>query len=105
MTDQEPAPFDRATRVSQSPRQVHCLLGDAFVLMDTRSGEYFELNRVGSRLWREVAAPVSIGTLVNLLLGEYDVDAATCESEVQAWVRKMQNLGFLDVESAGAGGG
>lgn len=91
-------PLNPATHIRQSSRQVHCLLGDVFVLMDAASGEYFELNRIGSRLWKEIAAPISIEALVNRLSADYDVDPITCNSEVLVWIGKMRRLGFIEVE-------
>lgn len=103
MTDAQPdlAP---TTCVRQSGRQVHCRLGDVFVLMDTSTGEYFELNGAGSRLWEEVSSPVSVASLVAVLLRGYDVDPQTCETAVREWIGKMRSLGFLEVVPNQLGG-
>jgi hypothetical protein len=97
MTNPELPPLDRATRIRRSAGQVHCLLGDVFVLMDSESGEYFELNRVGSRLWQEIAAPASIARLVSALLKDYLVEESVCEEQVQVWIEKMMRLGFIEL--------
>jgi hypothetical protein len=96
MTNPEPQTLELSQRVRQSSRQAHCLLGEVFVLMDSVSGEYFELNRVGSQLWRKAASPTSIAILVSDMVRDYEVDASTCEAQVQAWIEKMVSLGFLE---------
>lgn len=68
-------------------------------MLDPASSSYFGLDGVGARIWELCAEPQSIGTLVAVLMGEYDVDEATCVAEVQAFVDDLQSSGLLTVGS------
>lgn len=96
-TSDDSRPLDTMCRVQRSPKQVHCQLDDVFVLMAVDTGEYFELNRVGSRIWQELSGSIAIHELVDRLQASFEVDRPTCEAQVLAWVEKMRRLGLLDV--------
>lgn len=97
MTPNESRSIDLTTRVRRSDRQVHCTVGDVIVLMKIDGGEYFELNRVGTRIWQELESPISVATVVERLLPAFDVDQPTCETQVLAWAEKMCGLGFIEI--------
>lgn len=96
----ESRPIDGTCTVQRSANQVHCQLDDQFVLMAVDSGEYFELNRVGSRIWQEMSTRISVQELVDRLERAFEIDRPTCETEVISWLEKMQRLGLLDVTFA-----
>src|SRR5690348_9690456 len=96
----ESRPIDGTCMVQRSAKQVHCQLDDQFVLMAVDTGEYFELNRVGSRIWQEMSTSIPVHVLVDRLEREFEIDRPTCEAEVISWIEKMQRLGLLDVTFA-----
>lgn len=53
------------------------------------------LNETGKFLWQLLETETSRDALVNALLGEYDVDAATAGAHVDAFVKKLLDHGFL----------
>ena len=68
-------------------------------MLDPATSSYFGLDGVGVRIWELCAEPQSVDTLVAVLMGEYDVDEATCVAEVQAFVADLQSSGLLTVGS------
>ncbi|HVX40655.1 MAG TPA: PqqD family peptide modification chaperone [Gemmatimonadaceae bacterium] len=93
----ESRPLEMTCLVRHSAKQVHCQIDDAYVLMDVESGEYFELNRVGGRIWREASSEIAIGDLIDRLYRAFEVERATCESQVLSWIEKMRDLGLVEV--------
>lgn len=93
-------PIDRTSLVRRKSKQVHCYLGELAVLMDVESGEYFEVNAVGTAVWRQLEQPMSVEELIQRLLAGFDVEASTCERDVCAWLEKMRELGFVAVGPA-----
>lgn len=53
------------------------------------------LNETGAFLWERMAAEVDEDMLVKALLEEYDVDEQAARSSVQAFVKKLNDNGFL----------
>ena len=54
------------------------------------------LNETGAFLWERLNEETSAEALVAALLGEYDVDEKTAQQAVEAFVRKLDDYGFLD---------
>lgn len=90
----------RTSTAHRTSRQVHCYIGELAVLMDVESGEYFEVNAVGSQIWRLLEAPMTVNQLIERLLAEFDVEPEQCEADVRLWLGKMRDLGFIEWEPA-----
>lgn len=54
------------------------------------------LNETGAFLWEHLENDTNEAALVEALLAEYDVDKATAESAVAAFVQKLESNGFLE---------
>ena len=54
------------------------------------------LNETGAFLWEHLQNETDAEALVKALLGEYDVDEATARSCVEAFVKKLEDNGFLE---------
>jgi hypothetical protein len=92
--------FDPKAVVRRIDEQVHCALEGSVVVMTLADGKYFELNPIAARIWDELAEPIAISELIDRLLRDYDVDADTCQREVNAWLGEMRTLGLLDESAA-----
>ena len=53
------------------------------------------LNDTGAFLWEQLASETDENELVAALLAEYDVDEATARKSVAAFVKKLNENGFL----------
>lgn len=53
------------------------------------------LNETGAFLWRLLEQEASAETLLACLREEYEVDAATAEKDIAAFLQKMRNAGVL----------
>ena len=54
------------------------------------------LNETGAFLWERLNEETTTEALVAALLSEYDVDNETAQKAVEAFVRKLNDHGFLD---------
>ena len=59
------------------------------VMMDVESGRYYALNDVGSRIWRDLAAPVEVEALCRRLEREYDATPETIRAGVLRLLNRM----------------
>jgi Coenzyme PQQ synthesis protein D (PqqD) len=50
------------------------VVGGEAVLLDIESGEYFSLNRVGSRIWELCDGTRSAAGIISVICEEFDVD-------------------------------
>jgi len=69
------------------------------VMMSIENGKYYNLGRVGGRIWELVEQPHTIRSIADQLVSEYEIDRETCENQVTSFVLRMLNEGLLKVET------
>jgi hypothetical protein len=70
------------------------------VLLNLKSGRYFGLDEVGTRMWAAVTAADSLRAACETLLHEYDVDAERLQRDLQGLVEKLVEHGLVEVQGA-----
>jgi hypothetical protein len=73
-------------------------VGDEFIMMSARTGDYIGLSEVGGRIWEMVEAPLDFDTLCALLEDEFEVAPEVCRTEVESFLRVLveNNAATLD---------
>lgn len=72
----------------------HNIQGEV-VLLNPHEGKYFGLNHVGCSFWEKIDGKRSIEDIINLLLGEYDVQRDVLESDIETLISEMKRCGTL----------
>ncbi|MBX3736134.1 MAG: lasso peptide biosynthesis PqqD family chaperone [Candidatus Didemnitutus sp.] len=90
-------PLALTTSVVRSSDQVSGDLDGKVVLLSIENGEYYNMNEVGSRIWALIEQPMTVAALVDRLLGEFEVERATCEREALAFLDQLQRDKLLRV--------
>jgi hypothetical protein len=67
------------------------------VLLNVRSGRYFGLDEVGTRMWAALTSAESLRAACEALEGEYDVERERLERDVRALVGKLVEHGLVEV--------
>jgi hypothetical protein len=70
---------------------------DESVLLNIRTGQYFGLNAVGSRMWTTLTTSSSLRAACEALKDEYDIEAERLEHDVLSLVGKLTEAGLLEV--------
>jgi hypothetical protein len=65
------------------------------VLLDLASESYFGLDPVGTRIWALLNEDKSAGQVLDALLGEYEVDPGTLETDLEELLDKMLTAGLI----------
>ena len=68
---------------------------DGAVLMDTATGDCFELNGAGRDIWHKISAGADVDDVVDDLLRAYEVDRATLAADVRKLVEELARRGIL----------
>ena len=92
-------PLTLQSTVSHGKDQVFCELDGEMVLMSISNGEYYRLDDVGSRIWALIAEPCRVDALCDKLSEEYQIDRATCEGEVLAFLHDLQTGALIAVDA------
>ncbi len=75
--------------VKRNPELVSTDVDGEKVMMSIDNGEYFGLDSVGSRIWDLIEDPVSVESLVNLLIDEFDVSKEQCEIDTLEFLNEL----------------
>jgi hypothetical protein len=95
----ETLPISLETVVAQVRGQLSCTLASETVLMSIETGQYYYLNKVGSRIWDLLATPHCVADLCITLLATYEVERSQCEHEGLAFLDNMYTDKLIQVAS------
>jgi hypothetical protein len=68
---------------------------DGAILLDTKAGKYYSLNRIAADIWRGIEAGHPLDAVVADLQTRYDQPHEAIASDVESLVTSMQRLGLL----------
>jgi hypothetical protein len=60
----------------------------------------YTLNEVGTTIWDALAVPTSITSLVDTIVGEYDVTAEHARRDVDGFLADLDKLGLVQAAAA-----
>lgn len=86
------------SRVVANPDLLSTELDGETVMMDAESGQYFSLDAVGSRIWRDLAAPVEVAALCRRLEDEYEAPPERIREDVLRFLNHMLEKRLIQVE-------
>ncbi len=86
-----------ATTVKQSNKILVQNLDEDTVMANIDNGYYYGVNQTSKRIWELIAEPITIADICGRLQQEYDVDAATCESQVLALANELAHEGLVEI--------
>ena len=64
-------------------------IDEELVVLNERTGEYQGLTGIGPEVWDRIQDPVTVGTVVDQVMAEYDVDRETCTADVSDFVADL----------------
>ena len=83
-----------------SPKASFAELDGEAVVLDLKSGRYFQVNRAGALLLRLLAEGTDRAALETALVAEYRLDAPAARRDVDAWLARLEAGGLLVVGSS-----
>jgi len=83
--------------VVRNPGQVSADVDGEVVVLSIDNGRYYSMDEVGSRIWALVERPISVTALIDLLLGEFEVEREICQEEVLAFLRELHADGLVQI--------
>lgn len=91
-----------ATTVVASQDQVFCDLAGEAAILNLKNSVYYGLDPVGARIWALVQEPVTVSSIRDVILREYDVERHQCEHDLLDLLQKLAAQGLIAVKSAPA---
>lgn len=88
------------SRVVSSGNQVSSDLGGEVAILDLKTGTYYGLDEVGTRIWGLIQEPADIEDLREMLLSEYEVEPGRCERDLISLLQDLADEGLVKVTDA-----
>ncbi|PAD78411.1 lasso peptide biosynthesis PqqD family chaperone [Paenibacillus campinasensis] len=70
------------------------------VMLNIESGKYYNLGRIGGRIWELAESPISVTGMVEQLVAEYEIEPDTCRQQVERFVNQLATEGLIRVTRA-----
>ena len=86
-----------AMRVQAAPETLFRSVGDEAVLLNLKTGVYFGVNAVGTRMWILLTGSGSIQSAYETLLSEFDVSAEDLRRDLDEFVTTLAERGLIEL--------
>jgi len=83
--------------VARDPAPISADLDGEVVVLSVDKGKYYSLNEVGSRIWALMERPISVASLIEILMGEFEVERTLCQGEVLAFLGELHRDGLVQI--------
>lgn len=90
--------IDDDTMIRRNTALPHGEVDGELVALDMARGECFGLDRIGTEIWKMVDTPMTLATLVNTLVDQYEVSSDQCRADVLPFLSQMEKAGLVTVE-------
>lgn len=77
--------------------QVSSDLGGEAVILALKSGVYYGLNDVGTRIWNLIQEPRTLNEIQDAILEEYEVEPECCADELLALLQELLATELIEV--------
>jgi hypothetical protein len=86
---------ERKDKFRVNPTVVATPMPDGAVLIDSATGECFELNRIGARVWERLQRGEDLVAIVDALASEYALERSRVSTDVANLVENLARHGIV----------
>ncbi len=87
------------TIISKSDnRFIETNLDNEKVIMDLETGDYININPVGSVIWELIDKPISINAICEALTKMFEVENSVCQEQTIIFLRKLSQKELLNFD-------
>jgi hypothetical protein len=89
--------LSKRSRVSAAPGQVSSTVDGEAVILNTTTGVYYGLDRVGAWVWETIQTPRTVSELHRELLDAFDVDAERADRDLRNLLEELAAARLITV--------
>jgi hypothetical protein len=94
--------IEASTTVVARDNHVSTTVEGETILLNKEAGTYQGLSGVGPRVWELIQEPTTVGTLVETVSAEYDVESRRCERDVREFLRQLAAEQLVEIDAPSA---
>lgn len=88
------------SKITANPSVFSAEVHGELVLFDPDKGCYYGAGPVGQRIWSLIVENGSVGSIVETIVSEFDVDQETAEQDVISFISELCNGHVVEVHDA-----
>lgn len=77
--------------VTRSPEHISCEVEGKAVILNSQTGEFYDLNSSATLIWDTIAQPISVSDLCVELQKSFNVNSDQCEKETLDLLLRLQS--------------
>lgn len=82
--------------IVQNPGSIVSDMDGETVMMNIQNGKYYNLGRIGGKIWGVIVNPMKVQEVIAELVSEYDVEQSECEEQVLSFLHHLYAEGLID---------
>jgi hypothetical protein len=86
--------------ITAKPHVFFAKVHEELILFDPEKGCYFGAGQVGACVWSLIKDQKLVVAILDAIEMEFDVDRATCERDVLAFLEELSDANLIDVSDA-----
>ena len=86
-------------RYRRSPDALHAEVGEDVVALQVERGRCFGMEKVTADVWKLLEDELSLAEICDRLHQDYDVDEATCRTDVERLLALLMEEGLIEAVS------
>lgn len=79
--------------------QISSDLGSESVILNMKTGIYHGLNEVGARVWNLIEKAITVKSIKQVLLEEYEIDTDICTNDLFSLLNDLQSAGLIEIKN------
>lgn len=91
--------ISHSSLITAKPHVFFAEVHDELVLFDPEKGRYFGAGQVGGRVWSLIKEEKSVDGILDAIEMEFDVDRATCEQDILAFLEELRDAHLIEVSA------
>ena len=92
-----PGPITLDTTVAKTETLLSADVGEEVVILHVENGAYYDTDPIGAQIWHRLVQPTTGRALCRALVQVYDVDMATCQVDVLAFLNEAYKEGVIRI--------
>jgi hypothetical protein len=89
--------MDLTSTVVVAPEHLSARLGAESVVLGVTKGVYYGLDEVAASIWDRIQTPAVVADVRDAIVAEYEIDEATCERDLMAFLGELEDQGMIEV--------
>lgn len=85
------------SKISAVTDQVSSVLNGEAVILHIKTGSYYGLNEIGTRIWNLIEKPQKMSTIRDTILNEYDVEKQQLDADLQVLFNDLFQKGLVEI--------